>query len=394
MFEYFPGNYVWNLSLNLALSQGAAIGEIDEACRPLLSDPAGPQTEQLFASWCAVARRLVELAEADEAQGHDLPAAERHRRASIYFLTAERMQKHGYAPRAEAYQAGLDSFGKAIALGRENCEFVEIPYGEHFLPGLLSRADGDEPRPPAVVHLNGLDSTKEMLYGTGIAREYARRGISTLIVDQPGSGESLRRRGLPGIVESERYGSACFDYLVSRGNCDPGRIGIAGWSLGGYFAPRAAAYEPRFAFCVAWGAIYDWGALQRRRQQQVVETAAEKSVPHFWEHVLWTFGQSSLEDLARFTARMNLVEASAEIRMPFLVLHGSNDRQVPVEMAQKQYDAAVNSVRRELKIMTERDGGVEHVAADNISPTTNFIADWVADVVQSRPGLNAGATRN
>ncbi|WP_410631091.1 alpha/beta hydrolase family protein [Amycolatopsis sp. cmx-4-83] len=372
---------MWNLSLNLALSQGAAIGEIDEACRPLRPDST---TEEFFTSWCMLARRLVDLADADEAQGHHLSAAERHRRASIYFLTAERMQKHGYAPRADAYRAGLDSFRTAITLGRENCEFVEIPYGGNSLPGLLVRAYGDEPQPPIVVHLNGLDSTKEMIYGTGIAREYARRGISTLIVDQPGSGESLRLRGMPGVVESERYGTACLDYLLSRGDCDPDRIGIAGWSLGGYFAPRVAAYEPRFAFCVAWGAIYDWGALQRRRQQQLAEAPAEKSVPHFWEHVLWTFGQTSLEGLAHFTARMNLVEDSRRIRMPFLVLHGSNDRQVPVEMARRQYDAAVNSVRRQLKIMTEHDGGVEHVAADNITPTTAYIADWVADVTATR----------
>ncbi|MGK3204279.1 alpha/beta hydrolase family protein [Amycolatopsis sp. MEPSY49] len=268
-----------------------------------------------------------------------------------------------------------------------------MPYRENSLPGLLIHAHGDEPQPPMVVHLNGLDSTKEMIYGTGIAREYARRGISTLIVDQPGSGESLRLRGIPGIVESERYGTACLDYLLSRGDCDPDRIGIAGWSLGGYFAPRVAAYEPRFAFCVAWGAIYDWGALQRRRQQQLAEAPAERSVPRFWEHVLWTFGQTSVEGLARFTARMNLVEDSRRIRMPFLVLHGSNDRQVPVEMARRQYDAAVNSVRRELKIMTEHDGGVEHVAADNIAPTITYIADWVADVASTRSDLQAGLAR-
>ncbi|SDZ55839.1 hypothetical protein SAMN05216215_10994 [Saccharopolyspora shandongensis] len=103
-------------------------------------------------------------------------------------------------------------------------------------------------------------------------------------------------------------------------------------------------------------------------------------MPHFWEHVLWAFGQPTLDDLSRFVSWMNLVEASPNIRMPFIVLHGGNDRQVPVEMAHRQYDAAVNNVRRDLKIMAERDGGVELVAADNSTPTTNFIAGWVADV--------------
>src|SRR3712207_8009884 len=47
-----------------------------------------------------------------------------------------------------------------------------------------------------------------------------------------------------------------------------GRIGIAGWSLGGYYAPRAAAFEKRFALCVAWGANHNWGAVQRRRKDR------------------------------------------------------------------------------------------------------------------------------
>ncbi|GAA5215798.1 alpha/beta hydrolase family protein [Streptomyces thinghirensis] len=384
MFEYFPGNYVWNLSLNLALSTGAVIDEVDEACRPLLT--AGPEeasTERFFESWCGVARRLAGLADADAAAGRSYSAAARYRRAAVYFLTAERMQKHGYAPRAQAYTSGLDCFRKAVTLGKENCEFVEVPYqddqGDRSLPGLLVKAR-TAGRNPIVVFFNGLDSTKEMVYGTGIAQELARRGVSTLIIDQPGSGESLRLRSMTGFAESERYGTACVDYLETRSDCDPARIGVAAWSLGGYYAPRAAAFEPRFSLCVAWGAIYDWSELQRRRLQQDNPHAAEKSVPHFVEHLLWVFGKDSADDFLEFAGSMSLAEVSDRIRVPFLVLHGVNDRQVPVDMAHKQYDAAVNSPRRELKIMTEKDGGIEHVAADNISPTTSYIADWIADV--------------
>ena len=66
----------------------------------------------------------------------------------------------------------------------------------------------------------------------------------------------------------------------------PRRIGIVGWSLGGYYAPRAAAFEKRFALCVAWGANHNWGAVQRRR----MEREGERPVPHYWEHVLWVWG--------------------------------------------------------------------------------------------------------
>ena len=40
---------------------------------------------------------------------------------------------------------------------------------------------------------------------------------------------------------------------------------MMGWSLGGYYAPRAAAYEKRLALCVAWGANHNWVRVQQRR---------------------------------------------------------------------------------------------------------------------------------
>ena len=58
--------------------------------------------------------------------------------------------------------------------------------------------------------------------------------------------EALRVRGLTGVVESELYATAALESLVENRLADPDRIGIGGWSLGGYFAPRAAAFESRF----------------------------------------------------------------------------------------------------------------------------------------------------
>ena len=67
------------------------------------------------------------------------------------------------------------------------------------------------------------------------------------------------------------------------------------------------------------------------------------------------------------------------IRVPFLITHGANDRQIPIEYAYQSYAQAVNSPDCELKIFTEREGGVEHCSADNMEPVRNYIADWVAD---------------
>ncbi|MEJ2869110.1 alpha/beta fold hydrolase [Actinomycetospora sp. OC33-EN08] len=379
MFEMFPGNYVWNLSVNIALNTGGQIGEVTEACAPLLEaarqgEDAG--TELFFRSWTAVADRLVGLAREDEAAGHLLTASARYQRAAVYYLTAERLQSRHFGPRRTAYRAMLDAFGRAITTGRLKCARVEIPYEGVGMPALFVAAEGAGPA-PCMVFTNGLDSTKEMVFGSGIAQELARRGVSTLIVDHPGSGEALRLRGLTGRHDSEHWAGPCVDWLETRDDVDPGRIGVMGWSLGGYYAPRAAAFEKRFALCVAWGANYDWGELQKRR----LAREGDRPVPHYWDHVEWVFGKDTLEEFMAFAPAMSLVGVTERITVPFLVTHGTNDRQIPREYATAQYETAVNSPKRELTWFTEREGGVEHVSADNIPAVTGYIADWVHDTL-------------
>lgn len=98
----------------------------------------------------------------------------------------------------------------------------------------------------------------------------------------------------------------------------------------------------------------------------------------------WVFGKNSLDDFMEFAPLMTLDGVVEDITVPFLVTHGSNDRQIPREYAVAQYEGAVNSPKRELKIFTEREGGVEHVSADNMSVGTSFISDWVSDTFSGK----------
>ena len=130
MYEPLPGNYVWNLSVNLALMCGGNIGEIDRACRPLREAAARGEdtgTAQFFDSWLAVANQVAANARADERAGRSLSAAEKYGRAAMYLLTAERMQSRDHVPRREACQRGLQHFRRRSELAHEDCEFVEIP---------------------------------------------------------------------------------------------------------------------------------------------------------------------------------------------------------------------------------------------------------------------------
>jgi pimeloyl-ACP methyl ester carboxylesterase len=226
-----------------------------------------------------------------------------------------------------------------------------------------------------IVFINGLDSSKEMLYWTGLARELAKRGISTLHIDQPGSGEALRAHNLVATFDSERWASMVFDHLETRREVDARRVGLAGISLGGYYTPRAVAFEPRFALGAVWGANHNWGEVQQRR----VAREGDRPVPHYWEHVQWVWGARSMEEFLQISAKANLDGVLDRIRVPFLVTHGANDRQIPVAYAHRTFDQLINSPKRELKIFDARTGGIEHVSVDNMSYGRTFIADWIAE---------------
>ena len=379
MLEYFPSNYVWNLSTNIAMVMGGNIGEVDTICRKLVEvskagDDSG--TVAFFEAWCEQADRLVELAQEDLARGRRLSAGAKYGRAAIYYITAERMQNRTFEPRRKAYARMLECFAKYVDLAAQNCERVEIPYQGTSLAGLFVRAARSDGSPaPCLAFFNGLDSTKEMIYGSRIGHELARRGISTLMVDQPGVGEALRLKDLRAIVEAEKWAGACVDLLGNRPDVDSRYLGVCAWSLGGFFAPRAAAFEKRFKLCVAWGANFNWGELQKRRAAR----EGDRPVPHYWEHVQWVWGKDTFEEFMTFAPQVTLENCIDKITVPFLVTHGSNDRQIPREYAIQQYEGAVNSPKRELKWFTPREGGIEHVSADNSENAKDYIADWIAE---------------
>jgi len=374
VFEYFPGNYVWNLGVVATLNSGGLIDEVDRACRPIKDAAAQGEdagTPDFLRAWTALTDQLVGQAEAAEKAGHTRTARQLYTRATNYLCQAERMLANSDPNRIPTYRRVLELQEKAFG---EGVTRVAIPYQGTTLPAYFSAAPGDG-RKPVVVLVNGLDSTKEHQYSSGHWEELAARGISCLMLDQPGSGEALRLQGLTSRIDAEAWGAAAVDYLLTRDDVDAARLGIVGWSLGGYYAPRVAAFEKRFALCVAWGANHNWGAVQRRR----LEREGERPVPHYWEHVLWVWGHTDLDEFITFADDVHLDGVVENITVPFLIAHGANDRQIPLEYAHRSYDQAVHSPKRELRIFTPEEGATEHIGLDHLPYVSSFIADWVAD---------------
>jgi dienelactone hydrolase/nitroreductase len=383
MFKYFPTNYVWNLSVDLAIEMGARIGEIEEMCAPLQEAARAPDaagTQAFRDTWVRMADKLCELADEDKARGRLLSAGEKLNRAASYLITAERLQAHGATGRLALYRRHLELFAEGVRLSGEDCERVEIPYEGGHLAGLLVRAQGVAGRAPMLVQVNGLDSTKEMKFRVGLPAWLARRGVSSLVVDQPGTGEALRLHGMTARHDTEHWASRIVDWLETRDDVDAARIGLEGVSLGGYYCPRAVAFEPRFAAGVCWGANHDWRDVQKKRLQK----EGDFPVPHYWAHVCWVWGAKDIEDFMRIVEDVHLDGVAEKIRVPFLVTHGARDSQIPLAWAQRTFDQLVNSPKRELKVFTDREGGAQHASFDNSINAGQYIADWVAETLGGR----------
>jgi dienelactone hydrolase len=381
MFEYFPGNYIWNLGVVATLNSGGTIDEVDRACRPirdLAQQGSDVGTQEFMASWRRVADQIEEQAADAEKAGHFRTAGQKYLRAAAYLCQAERMLSNSSPDRIPTYRHLLELMSRSFELIDPATTRVEIPFEGGSLPAYLTNASRNGEPVPTMIMWNGLDSTKEHMYTSGWPAEMAARGISVLQVDCPGSGEALRLRGLTSRVESEDWAKAIVDWLETRSDVRHDRIGLVGWSLGGYYVPRAAAFEKRLALAVAWGANHNWGEVQRQR----LEREGENPVPHYWEHVLWVWGETDIPTFIAKSERINLNGVVEQITCPLLITHGTNDRQINVKYAHQSYDQAVNAPRRDLRLFTPEEGATEHCGLDHLPHVAAHTADWISDTLK------------
>ena len=386
-FIYFPGDYRWSMGLLLCLSGapwgGAEIDEVNRVGRAL-ADRVGDD-DAWFAEWARMGDRLEARGRDAQAAGHKLTAASALMRAAHYYQTGERFLQPKSERGMAVYRKSVALFRDAVGMiRRPRVEPVEVPYGDTSLPALLVHADSEATngRPaPAMVFFDGFDITKEIQYFKGVP-DLVARGIACLIVDGPGNGESVRFRNLPLIAETERYAGAAYDWLAGRREIDPERIGVVAISLGGYYAPRAASLDHRFACCVAWGAQWDYHDIWARRLEALDSgKVLSLSVPP--EHLMWVLGVPDRAAALKKLEGFRLDGIVQQMRCPFLLVHGEGDEQIPLALAEKCF-AAVGSKHKTFKVFSREDGGHHHCQVDNVTIGVHAMWDWVADVL--RPG--------
>ena len=237
---------------------------------------------------------------------------------------------------------------------------VELPYGDGRLIGNLrlplSRSTELTGTPaPVVVMCMGLDSAKEEMHAYEAL--FLERGLATLAFDGPGQGEGEYDFAIRGDYEIAV--GAVLDWLEARSEIDAARIGLWGVSLGGYYAPRAAAFQPRIKACIALSGPYDLGECWGQLPQLTRDTFRVRA-------------KCDSEAQARNQAHtLSLRGVAGQIDCPLFIVAGKQDRLIPWQHAERLANEAAGKV----ELLMIEDGN--HVANNRAYKYRTQSADWM-----------------
>jgi pimeloyl-ACP methyl ester carboxylesterase len=363
--------------------------------------------DSFFDAFATFARRRIEEGDAASAKGHDATARDCYIRAASYLAVAVHvLYGTPVDPRlVDAFQLQMETFDKAVALGPFPAEKLHIPYEGTTIPGYFMRATGyeNEVRPTILVG-GGWDSTMVENY-LGIGAAALARGYHILLHDGPGQGRLLIDEGLPLRYDWEKVIGPVVDAALEIDVVDADAVVYEPWSLGGYMAPRVAAFEHRLAAVVADpGQIDVGGKFTPGMRMLGLDEAADAKLPYIdpeleakmmtvingdrgfrWKIVQRGFWTNGAPDLGSFLVEMRKWKLDADtiaaITTPVLVTAAESD---PVSSnAQALYDALPGP--KQFMQFYDADGSGDHCEIVNRSMANRQIFDWIDDTLAARP---------
>jgi pimeloyl-ACP methyl ester carboxylesterase len=177
------------------------------------------------------------------------------------------------------------------------------------------------------------------------------------------------------------------------------QIALVGVSLGGFLAPRAAAFEPRIAQVAAYDICYDAfecfthniGAEFREKFREMVLSEKRDEINALLEavrksddmidwiitHGMYITGAADPFDYFHYWTHFTTREASHRITQDVLLLAGEKDHFIPVEQLVRQREALVNARSVRSRLFTTAEGGEQHCQVGRLDLALNEIIDWL-----------------
>jgi pimeloyl-ACP methyl ester carboxylesterase len=367
---------------------GADIGEVITTAERITPG----DVESWYREWRSLADRIAHIADKCAADGHATSASGAYLRASNYYRSAEFYLRDDpwNDPRvADTSARAIETFRSAPEI-QERWAPVRIPYEGIKLQGYYLNASGDDCGPTLLAH-GGFDSTvEEMFFAVG---EAARRyGWNCLIFEGPGQGSALRIDKLPFRYDWEAVVTPVVDFALNLRGVDPERIALLGMSMGGYLAPRAAAFDHRIAACVAYDGVFNVSlglpAPELDPKQRVaaldslIEHRAEAPSGQRWlvSNALWAFKVTTAQELIDEAVKYDLTHIADRIACPTLVCEAEND-QFGLGQPAMLYEAL--RCPKTFLTFTAAEGAGEHCHEGALTLFHQRLFDWLDETLGS-----------
>ena len=366
--DEFWMSYQFRRGLGETQEGGGAVSEVFQAASKIIPG----DYESWHREWTHIANRNDLRGDEAMGKGHVRTAMNCWLRAANYFREAEFWLKADDPRRLATFDRCEAASAKCFLQLTPKAEIVEIPYENgKFMPGYFIRSANGGDKQPVLISVGGLDSFKdEMWFMTG--RGAVQRGLSVLLLDGPGQGGTLRRHGIPTRYDYEVPVGRAIDWLETRADVDVSRIAVSGSSLGGYYAARAGAMEPRLAACISHGAIWDIHERWKVRDENHGLAG----------HIKWVFGAKSMAEATEIAKPFKLDGVLEHMKCPYLIIHGGHDV-LGVETVKTVHDYALqHGVKATLRLTSEEETGAEHCQHDNPTLGQELMLDWLCDVFE------------
>jgi 2,6-dihydroxypseudooxynicotine hydrolase len=332
------------------VANGVALTDFEEVTASLTS------WNDWCAAWSARAGIHEQMGRDALGRGKTLSAGEHLQRAGVYYHFAKFLFVHDVAQMKAAHAKAVECRKLAAPHLAPPGERVAIPFEGKTLYGILRKPAGIA-KPPVMVMACGLDSCKEET--DAYEAPFLARGIATLVFDGPGQGEAEYDFPIRGNYETAV--TAVVDHVMTRRDLDTDRIGLWGVSLGGYYAPRAAAFEKRLKACIALSGPYDFAEAWDGLPELTREAFRVRS------HC------ATQADAKRNAATLSLKGVANRITCPMFIVTGKLDRVVPWQDAER----LASDVKGPCELLIVEDGS--HVANNRGYRWRLQSADWMAE---------------
>ena len=311
--------------------------------------------DQWLPEWSRTADEQAEFAAEADAAGHGLTAGQAWRRASVNRHFGKFVWMVDLDLAREATHRSVEETRTALARLDPTAERLDVPIEGGTAHANLRRPAGSA-RAPYVVLIPGLDSTKEEFFY--FEQSFLDRGLATVSLDGPGQGET--GLAVPIRPDYETAVAPLLDLLSGRSNLDHDRAGVAGVSLGGYYAPRVAAFEPRFRAVAGISGPFCFGDMWTDLPPMTRATFVVKS------------GARDDAEGHRIASTLDLAGVCERIKVPALYVTGALDRLIPWRQTERQ---AAETPDGTFVNFPTGNHGVSNLP----SKARPMIADWMAD---------------